>query len=405
MTISTKHLYLTLENIKMALASIWDNKVRSFLTLLGIMIGVFAVITIVALGSGLRDRIGSMVASMGANVLDIVPGKAEGGHGPPGMFGEFSAKDIEAMREPEGIEYVAETIQAQVQAKFRSKEMGTYLVGTQPEYFKILETEIIAGESFTSADVSHRNRVAVVGLSLAETLFGSAERAIGREFTIGGKRVRVVGVLEEQDIQFGGINADEFIYAPATITQALAGVSNIREVIAKVRDDTDQDQTIKELEKALKKVRGNNEFTVMTQEGIMKTVDEILGIITAALAGIAAISLLVGGIGIMNIMLVSVTERTKEIGIRKALGATDGQILIQFLSEAIVLCLVGAAIGLGLSTGTSVLIERLVNFPPIINFQTVLAACAFAILVGVVFGTAPALKAAKKDPIEALRHE
>lgn len=393
------------ENLKMAVTSIWDNKARSLLTLLGVVIGVFSVITIVALGSGLKEEIGSMVASMGANVLDVVTGDAEDSFGPPGMFGEFKDKEITAMGEPDGVEYVAEFIQAQTKVKFRSEERSTFIVGTRPEYFKIREIGMTAGKSFTSADVSSHKRVAVIGIGLAETLYGSTARAVGKELTIGGKKVKVVGVLEEESIQFGGIDADTFVYLPVTITPNITGTSSIREVLVKIRDDADMDRTIKDLEKALEKARGNDEFTIMTQEGLMKQIDNILGVLTSALAGIAAISLLVGGIGIMNIMLVSVTERTKEIGIRKALGATDTHILIQFLAESVVLCLCGGIIGVALADVASIALSKLVDFPPIINTATVVAACAFSICVGVIFGTAPALKAARKDPIEALRYE
>lgn len=401
----TKHAFILLENLKMAVSSIWNNKIRSLLTLLGVVIGVFSVITIVALGSGLKEEVESMVASMGANVLDIVTGDAEESTGPPGMFGEFKEKEIKAMGEPKGVEYVAETVQAQTRTKFRSKEKTTYIIGTKPEYFKIREKEMLAGKSFTASDISYHSRVAVIGIGLAETLYGSETRAVGQELLVGGKKVKVVGVLEEENIRFGNINADDFVYLPTTTASDITGVSSIREVFVKVRDNVDRDQTIKELEKSLTKARGNDEFTVMTQEGIMKQVDNILGTITAALAGIAAISLLVGGIGIMNIMLVSVTERTREVGIRKALGATNTHILVQFLAEAIVLCLAGGGVGVLLAGVASIIITRLVDFPPIINTATVLAACGFSIGVGILFGTAPALKAAKKDPIEALRHE
>ena len=401
MTLYSISLYL--ENVQIALRSLLANKVRSVLTVLGTTIGVFAVIMIVALVTGLKDDIRSQIVSLGADILDILPADSE-------QFGStlvaaFSKSEVEEFRKARHLyKDFTEIYSLGGQFTYRDHEKNGFLIGIQPEYFSMTNLDPASGSFFTRTDTKQRRAVASIGPNVADELYGSAARAVGRSIKINGKEFTVSGVVEAQNANFGGFNIDDAVYIPASTADAKFESARVQEMFMTVPDEDKLAETKRAVEKKLAEIREDEDFSVLAQEDLLEVVDRVTGLITAALAGIASISLLVGGIGIMNIMLVSVTERTREIGIRKAVGAEESHILIQFLIEAVVLSLLGGVIGLAMAFGVSKAVEQAFNVSSLITLSTVLGAISFSVIVGVIFGTAPAYKAAKKDPIEALRY-
>lgn len=399
---------IVLENIKIAFVSILGNKVRSALTILGVVIGVFAIITIIAIGSGLKDEIVRQIVSLGANILDIIPGEMDGGGfgSAVGLQEKFTQKDVENLKKKATfLEGVTGMYEFAASLEYGKEDSNIIVIGCDPIYFEFRERKTVAGKLFTEDQDLNRDKVTVIGNQTAIDLFKNPKLAINQTIRINGLDFKVIGVLEKENFGFGGFNIDKAAYLSSLTVDKYFPDVGIMEIFTRTKDETQIDQAKKQVEFILKETRKDKKFTVMSQESILKLVDNITGIITSALAGLASVSLIVGGIGIMNIMLVSVTERTKEIGIRKAIGATDTQILIQFMTESIILCLIGGIVGLSFASGISAVISHYFNFPTLINLQTIFGAIGFSIVVGVIFGTAPALKAARKDPVEALRYE
>lgn len=396
-----------LEALKSALRSIRSNKLRSFLTVLGVVIGTFAVIGLVAIVSGLKAEIKTEIVGLGAETIDIVPADAKksGGFGAGAMLSSFTAAESDAIkRQAQSLEFYSETYQLMGNYSWGKKEESSYLVGITADYFKIRNRHADLGRLFTNADSEKRARVVVIGEGLASELFGQAS-AIGKTIKVNGTPFEVIGVLEKETIKIGGADINKAAYIPAATAKQSFSEAKIQEIVAKVGPWATVDEAVREVEQILKVERPDKEFSVLTQKDMIALLDRITGMISVALAGIASISLLVGGIGIMNIMLVSVTERTKEIGLRKALGAEDRDILAQFLIEAIVLCLMGGLIGVLIAEAESILVSKYAQLPSMIDLPTILAALSFSITVGLIFGTMPAVKAARLDPIEALRHD
>ncbi len=392
-----------LENFKIAISSLWAHKVRAVLTVLGTLIGVFAVVMIIAITTGLKDDIRGMIVSLGGDVLDVVPAQMEGFQ-PARMMANFEKEEVAALKEQSHLfAHITEVYEFAGKFEYQSEKMSGFGIGIEPSYFEIRGKEAAAGRLFSNLEQNGVERVVVIGTGVAEKLFGSYQESLGKTIKVSGTELEVVGVLEEEGFKMGGFDINDSVYVPSSTADEVFE-AKLSEVFIKAHSEEEVAQTAKEIEEILNEARGEGEFSVLVQEDMLKIVDRVTGLVSAALAGLASISLLVGGIGIMNIMLVSVTERTKEIGIRRAVGADGRHILIQFLTEAVVLSLLGGVMGLLLVSAVSVALNKYTEVPSLVNWQTVLGAVGFSVIVGVIFGTAPALRASRLDPIEALQY-
>ena len=399
--------------LRVAWRSIKANKSRSLLTALGVIIGVASVILLVSVGSGLKDYITSEMQDMGSNLVMIVPGDIDldkVGAGGSAMSSSFAAmqssklkldyiEDLE--REIPQIKDIVGMVMGSSPVRYQNESMSTQIIGTTENYTDLRQYGFVAGGFFGKADVNSGRKVAVIGHKIADELFGQTP-PIGEKVKVGEYRYTVVGVIEEKGGQ-GTMTPDDKVYVPITVAQRQFAQNNVGMIFAEAKSSDDVPQVVTRSEEVLKKRLDEDEFTVLDQKEILSTVSGILNTLTVALGGIAAISLLVGGIGIMNIMLVSVTERTQEIGLRKALGAKPEVILTQFLVEAVVLSVGGGIVGILLGAGGALLLGRFM--PTTITAWSVSVAFAVSAAVGIIFGVAPARKASQLSPIEALRHE
>lgn len=395
--------------LKSALADFRRNKARTLLTSLGIMVGVLSVVLLIALGLGLKNYLAQQFESLGANLIIIFPGNISSSEegGGLGNFGagfaggaNFDEKDYQSLSRINEADFVVPLfMRSSIIESDGEKELG-YVMGTNEQAFKVLNLEILEGEFFQKADVSSRVKEAVLGFNLAEGLYDLPEDAVGRTIRVGDQRFKVIGVAKkkgdrEQDrgvlvpyrTIFGTLNADETFF-----TIYLGTV------------DEEKVETVKEKAKeVLLKRYKEDDFTVTEQTEILSTVNQIFNIVNGVLVAIGSISLLVGGIGIMNIMYATVTERTKEVGIRRAVGATEVDILKQFLAESVILSIFGGVLGLFLA-GLIVLGVR-AFFPAAINLFSVIITLLISSAIGIFFGVFPARRAAKLPPIEAIRYE
>lgn len=400
------------ESILIALAGLKANKLRAMLTMLGIIIGVGAVIAMVSIGMGVKDKVATSIAGLGSNLLVVTPGasNAGGSRQAAGSSITLSEKDALAIaQEVPGINLVAPAVSRSYQVVFGNQNWTTSVQGTTPDIQGIRNYNVEEGAFFTSQDVETRARVAVLGKTVADNLFNGGT-PIGQTIRINNAPFRVVGVLEAKGESSGGNQDDTVIIPLKTAQERLMGITYIQninvqatgtDVIYQAQED------ITTLLRARHKLATTtpDDFTVRNMVAIMATADETTSMITALLAVVAALSLLVGGIGIMNIMLVSVTERTREIGIRKALGARYHNILLQFLIEAIVISVAGGLLGIALGIGASYVISSVAGWKTLISSLAIVAAFGFSVFIGLFFGIYPARKAALLDPIEALRYE
>lgn len=405
------------QNFKLAVVSIRSAKLRSFLTMLGIIIGVAAVLMMVSIGDGVKKQVSGQISDLGTNILTLTSGKIGGGGnsggqrsgGFAGTFGTstLTDKDLETVKNTDHIAAVAplELISGVVQQNGQTAS-SVNVVATTSDYIRVRSIDMVKGSFFTSQDDSDKSYVAVLGANSASSLFGDNE-AVGQEVSIRGQNFKVVGVIKKSDegsaLSSAG-SSDDMVYIPFSAATKLTGTSQIFRIMAKVDDSTNVSAVKTELERTIKENHGGqDDFSVLTQEDLLGTIGSILDLLTTFVAAIASISLLVGGIGIMNIMLVSVTERTREIGIRKAIGATFGNIMGQFLMEAVMLSLLGGLIGVLSAYLASFPIKRLAGITPVFTFNAVLLAFGVSVAIGIIFGVAPAVKAARKRPIQALK--
>lgn len=394
----------TRELIRLSIHALTANKLRSVLTTLGIIIGVFAIILLVSLGTGLQSYITNQISGLGSNLIFVIPGAAGGARGPGGVVtNKLLLSDAQTLSfRLKDVAQVAPVVQQSATVRYKNKtDKGTIIYGTSANYLQIVKITIDKGNYFTASQERSGVKVAVIGQTVVDTLYPDSD-PIGRVITVGNNRFVIIGIAAKRGSVFG-IDQDNIVAVPVAIAQRQFGLTNINTIYISANDASlvsfVKSQTTKILERRL----SSDDFTVQTQESALSTITNITNVLSAALGGIAAISLLVGGIGVANIMLVSVTERTKEIGLRKALGAKRSDILNQFLLEAVILSVAGGLIGIVLGIGASLIIARF--FVSEVTPWSIFLAFFFSVAVGIIFGIAPALKASKLSPIEALRYE
>ena len=401
-----------LETLKLAIRTISRNMLRSMLTVLGIVIGVGAVIVMVTLGQGTTAQVTSDVAKLGSGILMVRPGAA--GMGPTSPASDtraFTASDVEAIeRQVQGVRVAAPTASRQMTAIYGNLNHTTGVTGTDNRYMVAREWAVAEGREFSDGELQTGGAVCILGNSTKTALFGDGD-AIDADIRLKQISCRVVGILEEKGASSFGQDQDDAILMPIrTLQRRVVGNQDITMIYVAVADGYETAEVQAEVELLLRERRrvGTGErdnFNVLDMAEIASMLSSISGVLTGLLSAVAAISLLVGGIGIMNIMLVSVTERTREIGIRLAIGAQANQVLMQFLVEAVVLSLFGGILGIALGLGLAAIGSQLLSVPFVIDPTIVAIAFAFSALVGVAFRYFPARRAARLDPIEALRHE
>ncbi len=390
------------EALRVALDALRANRLRSMLTMLGVIIGVAAVVVLVAIGSGAKQEVESQVEGLGSNIIFVFPGSVEFGAAP--SISRLQLDDVDYLGRIIGNpEAGATTVSSGETVSVGSTEVFSTIAGTNENVPNVFTRPVARGEYLTAADVDTRRRVAVLGSNVADELFGDVE-PLGRQITIAGVRFRVIGVFAEVGSAFG-VSRDDEVHIPVTTAQQLFGVDRIDALAVKAPTIDDVDSVRREVVQALEDKYPDEEFSAVTQSQILGTLGDILGLLTLVLAAIAAISLLVGGVGVSNIMLVSVRERTREIGLRKALGARRRDITVQFLIEAVLLTTVGGVIGIALGVGVSLLANALTPLPALIAWWSPVLAFSVSVAVGVFFGVFPARRAGKLEPVEALRTE
>jgi len=386
------------QTFKMAMSSIFSNKMRSFLTMLGVIIGVSAVIILVSIGQGTTKSVTESIEGMGSNLLTVnIMGR--------GAETSLDIDDVEMFDEFIGVGKVSgsSTMNADIKSGTTILE-DISINGTDDDYLSILNYEMSEGRFLIDSDLDNRQRVAVVGSEIKSELFGNAS-AVGEEIKINGQTYTIVGSLAEKGSSMMGSN-DEVVVIPLTTAQRLSGDTSIRTIYVQAESADTVDVAKAYMENYLERKFGDEDaYRVFDQSEVLDTVGSVTGMLTAMLGGIAGISLLVGGIGIMNIMLVSVTERTREIGIRKAIGAKYSDILVQFIIESIVLSGMGGIIGVALGIGGAYAITAIFELETVVSMGIVILSTMFSLGVGVVFGIYPADKAAKLNTIDALRYE
>jgi putative ABC transport system permease protein len=393
----------------LALRSIRRNLMRSFLTILGIVIGVAAVITMVTLGNGATRSVSDQIASMGSNLLMVMPGQRFGPGAEPGA--PFRSADVDAVRNQiTGARLVAPMVTKSATAVYQANNWSTAVTGSTNDYFAATNWEIAAGRTFSEAEERSGKAVCVIGDTVREKLFGR-QSPVGSQIRIRQFACEVIGLLKAKGQSSMGSDQDDIVVMPLrTVQRRISGSQDINRLTVSVKDSASIDAVKAQLTDLLRERRNisdneDDDFRVMDTRQIAETLTSTTKILTMLLGAVAAVSLLVGGIGIMNIMLVSVTERTREIGIRLAVGALEREVLLQFLIEAVVLASLGGIVGIALATGASIFLAGLMNVPYLFDPGINLLSFFFSAAIGVIFGFFPARRAAGLNPIDALRHE
>jgi putative ABC transport system permease protein len=402
-----------LEIVKIALRALSRNKLRSALTMLGIVIGVGAVIAMVGIGNGAQQEVQNRIAAMGTNLLNVTGGSVNvgGQRLGAGATQTLVNSDVTAIvRDAPAVANATPVSSAATQLVYGNQNWATTVTGTGPEYFDIRDWSLSEGAAFTQDDVRTASNVAVIGETVRQNLFGNSN-PVGQTIRAGNLPFTVVGVLTSKGTSGMGGDQDDGIYVPiSTLQKKITGQDWLRSIMVSAKSQKDsyaaQDQITAILRDRHRIKQGaTDDFTIRNLADVAELADQSAQVMTMLLASIAGVSLIVGGIGIMNIMLVSVTERTKEIGVRVAIGATEEDVQRQFLLESVVLSLLGGAAGILVGIGSSITINYLLHWTVSISAWAVGAAVLFSMAIGIGFGYYPARKAARLDPIEALRFE
>ncbi|MEX2284925.1 MAG: ABC transporter permease [Gemmatimonadota bacterium] len=399
------------EILMVALGAIRANKLRSMLTMLGIVIGIAAVITMVSLGEGAQKQVQERLQALGTNVLTVSPGQQFMGGVDRGENRLTIDQARALLNDPRAISKVSPEMSRNFQVEYGGRNASASIVGVWPAYFQINNHTVALGRLFTNGEDAGRRRVAILGALAGDKVGVDSRMLLGREIRIKGIGFEVIGVLKEKGATGGFGNPDERIYIPLSTAQfRIMGQDRVNNVAVQAISAQEMTAATVEIDRVLRRERRippgeTSDFTIRNSASLLNTVEETAKTFTFLLAGIAVVSLVVGGIGIMNIMLVSVTERTREIGVRKALGARKRDIMLQFLIESLVLCLAGGIIGLAAGAGGAFAMSKVAGWNTAISPGVVLVAILFSAFVGVFFGLWPARRAASLDPIVSLRYE
>ncbi len=403
---------LYFEIMRVAINSLRSNPMRSMLTMLGVIIGVAAVITMVALGTGAQAAVEAQLSSLGADILTVSQGFGRGASGARGRSERLSVDDAIAIQaKGRTITDVVPVSQSDAQVEYGNVNLNTRVIGTWANWAEINRWEIGQGRFMTKAEADGRRRVAVLGSALSELLFRPSIDPVGSQIRIRGIQFEVIGVFEEKGSGNDFRNPDEQVWIPLSTSQwRVFGTASINNIQVQIANENLMTAAMAEIEAVIRREHRlrpdvDSDFRISSQTQFLEVIQESRQTFTMLLAGIAAVSLVVGGIGIMNIMLVSVTERTREIGIRKAIGATRASIQLQFLIEAVVLSCLGGALGIALAWVASEQLARNFGWTMVIPANAVVMSFGFSAMIGIVFGFYPAVRASRLDPIEALRYE
>ena len=397
-----------------SLRSLGKNKFRTFLTMLGIIIGVASVIVMQSIGKGVETSITAEISSIGTNLIMVTPEAAEknGVQQSAGSEQTLKIKDVEMIKNYcASIKYISPMIMSSSQIKYSSNNCRSSVMGVASEYLQIRNIDVTIGAPFTNEDIEKSAKVCLIGKTVKNNLFKNDEDPIGKSIRIGTIPFTIIGILKEKGQSGFGQDQADIVIAPYTSVQnRISGNDYLQQIFISAQSEKDVPKAVEEITYCMRlshklKIGDVDDFSISTQSEIMQTMANVTGTLTLFLASIAAISLLVGGIGIMNIMFVSVTERTKEIGIRLAIGATSFDVLMQFLLEAIVLTLLAGILGLAFGFGLSQLISFLMNIEAIITMSSIILSFSVCSFIGIFFGWYPARKAARLNPIDALRYE